>query len=189
MLKVAPQYYYTVRTGEVLVDQLKKVGVNVKIEQIEWGQWLSRVWREADYDFTIIGHAEAWDISNYANPKYYYRYDSPKFQELFKKSEFTLDDKARREQYVQLAEDATWTRPRRVASTSTRAWWSRKRACRGCGRICPSRPPISPRCRGTLPGSGRPARVRRYVVQGSRRSPRPFFRLRPRLPGRAGAAR
>jgi peptide/nickel transport system substrate-binding protein len=102
VLKVAPQYYYTVRAGEVIVDQLSKVGVKVKIEQIEWGQWLSRVWKEADYDLTIIGHAEAWDISNYANPKYYYRYDSAKFQELFKKSEVTLDDKARREQYVQL---------------------------------------------------------------------------------------
>jgi peptide/nickel transport system substrate-binding protein len=102
VLRVSPEYYYTVRTGEVLVDQLKKVGVNVKIEQIEWGQWLSRVWREADYDLTIIGHAEAWDISNYANPKYYYRYDSPKFQELFKKSEVTLDDKTRREQYAHL---------------------------------------------------------------------------------------
>jgi peptide/nickel transport system substrate-binding protein len=102
VLKVAPQYYYTVRAGEVIVDQLAKVGVKVKIEQIEWGQWLSRVWKEADYDLTIIGHAEAWDIANYANPKYYYRYDSPKFQELFKKSEVTLDDKTRREQYAQL---------------------------------------------------------------------------------------
>jgi len=102
VLKVAPQYYYTVRAGEVIVDQLAKVGVRVKIEQIEWGQWLSRVWKEADYDLTIIGHAEAWDIANYANPKYYYRYDSPKFQELFKKSEVTLDDKTRREQYAQL---------------------------------------------------------------------------------------
>jgi peptide/nickel transport system substrate-binding protein len=102
VLKVAPQYYYTVRAGEVIVDQLAKVGVKVKIEQIEWGQWLSRVWKEADYDLTIIGHAEAWDIANYANPKYYYRYDSAKFQELFKKSEVTLDDKARREQYAQM---------------------------------------------------------------------------------------
>jgi peptide/nickel transport system substrate-binding protein len=102
VLKVAPQYYYTVRAGEVIVDQLAKVGVKVKIEQIEWGQWLSRVWKEADYDLTIIGHAEAWDIHNYANPKYYYRYDNPKFQELFQKSEVTLDDKARREQYAQL---------------------------------------------------------------------------------------
>jgi peptide/nickel transport system substrate-binding protein len=102
VLKVAPQYYYTVRTGEVLTSQLQKVGVNVKIEQIEWGQWLSRVWKEADYDLTIIGHAEAWDIGNYANPKYYFRYDNAKFQELFKKSETTVDDRARRELYVQM---------------------------------------------------------------------------------------
>jgi peptide/nickel transport system substrate-binding protein len=102
VLKVAPQYYYTVRTGEILADQLKKVGVQVKIEQIEWSNWLSRVWREADYDLTIIGHAESWDAANYANPKYYYRYDSKKFQDLFQKSEVTLDDKARRDLYVQL---------------------------------------------------------------------------------------
>jgi peptide/nickel transport system substrate-binding protein len=102
VLKVAPQYYYTVRTGEILADQLKKVGVNVKIEQIEWSNWLSRVWREADYDLTIIGHAESWDAANYANPKYYYRYDSKKFQDLFQKSEITLDDKARRDLYGQL---------------------------------------------------------------------------------------
>jgi peptide/nickel transport system substrate-binding protein len=96
VLKVSPQYYYTVRSGEVIVENLKKIGVNVKLEQIEWGQWLSRVFRESDFDLTIIGHAEAWDIKNYANPKYYFRYDSPKFQALFKKSEVTLDDKARR---------------------------------------------------------------------------------------------
>src|SRR4029453_13144128 len=70
VLKVAPQYYYTVRTGEVLVDPLQKVGGKIKIEEIEGGQWLSRVWKDPDYDLTIIGHAEAWDISNYADPKY-----------------------------------------------------------------------------------------------------------------------
>jgi peptide/nickel transport system substrate-binding protein len=102
VLRVSPQYQYTVRSGEIIVDQLRKVGVNVKIEQIEWGQWLSRVWKEAEYDLTIIGHAEAWDIANYANPKYYFRYDSPKFQEVFAKSEVTLDDKARRDLYVQM---------------------------------------------------------------------------------------
>jgi peptide/nickel transport system substrate-binding protein len=110
VLKVSPQYYYTVRSGEIIADQLGKVGVKVKIEQIEWSQWLSRVWKDADYDLTIIGHAEAWDIANYANPKYYFRYDSPKFQELFKQSEVTLDDAARRDLYVRmqkmLVEDA-----------------------------------------------------------------------------------
>jgi peptide/nickel transport system substrate-binding protein len=117
VLKVAPQYYYTVRTGEVIADELKKVGVNVRIEQIEWSQWLDRVFcrpaagcKEPDYDLTIIGHAEAWDIANYANPKYYFRYDSPEFQKLFNESEVTLDDKARRALYVtmqkKLVEDA-----------------------------------------------------------------------------------
>jgi len=110
VLKVAPQYYYTVRTGEVLADQLQKIGVKIKIEQIEWGQWLSRVWKDADYDLTIIGHAEAWDIANYANPKYYFRYDSAEFQKLFQESEVTVDDKARRELYLKmqkkLVEDA-----------------------------------------------------------------------------------
>src|SRR6185369_3727228 len=107
VLKVSPQYYYTVRSGEVIAENLKKVGVNVKIEQIEWGQWLSRVFcrppcTDPDYDLTIIGHAESWDIANYANPKYYYRYDSAKFQDLFKSSEVTLDDKARRELYAKM---------------------------------------------------------------------------------------
>jgi peptide/nickel transport system substrate-binding protein len=102
VLKVAPQYYYTVRSGEVIAENLKKIGVNVRIEQIEWGQWIARVYREADYDLTIIGHAESWDIKNYANPKYYFRYDSPPFQALFKQSEVTLDAAARRELYVQM---------------------------------------------------------------------------------------
>jgi peptide/nickel transport system substrate-binding protein len=115
VLKVSPQYYYTVRSGEVIAENLKKVGVNVKIEQIEWGQWLSRVFcrppcTEPDFDLTIIGHAESWDIANYANPKYYFRYDNAKFQDLFKSSEAILDDKARRELYVKmqnmLVEDA-----------------------------------------------------------------------------------
>jgi len=102
VLKVTPQYEYTVRSGQVIADSLKKSGVNVKIEQIEWSQWLSRVFREADFDLSIIGHAEAWDIKNYANPKYYFRYDSQKFQSLFAKSEITVDDKARREVYAEM---------------------------------------------------------------------------------------
>src|SRR2546426_5938134 len=110
VLRVSPQYAYSVRTGEVIADQLGKIGVKVKIEQIEWGQWLSRVWKDAEYDLTIIGHAEAWDIANYAKPTYYFRYDSAEFQKLFKESEVTVDDKARRELYVRmqkkLVEDA-----------------------------------------------------------------------------------
>jgi peptide/nickel transport system substrate-binding protein len=102
VLRVSPQYYYTVRTGEIIVNQLAKVGIKVRIEQIEWGQWLSQVYREANYDMSIIGHGEPWDIGNYANPKYYYRWDNPEFQKLFAASEREMDDKKRRELYVKM---------------------------------------------------------------------------------------
>jgi peptide/nickel transport system substrate-binding protein len=102
VLKVPPQYPYTVRTGEVLLGQLAKVGIRVKLEQIEWGQWLDRIYKNADYDMTIIGHAEAWDAGNYANPKYYYRFDSARFQEVYKQAESTLDDGKRRALYHDL---------------------------------------------------------------------------------------
>jgi peptide/nickel transport system substrate-binding protein len=102
VIKVAPQYYYTVRSAEVLVNQFAKVGIRAKIEQIEWGQWLSQVWKDANYDMSIIGHAEAWDIGNFANPKYYFRWDNAQFQSLFKESEVTVDDKKRRELYVKM---------------------------------------------------------------------------------------
>jgi peptide/nickel transport system substrate-binding protein len=102
VLKVSPQYYYTVRSAEILVNQFAKVGIRARIEQIEWGQWLSQVWKDANYDMSIIGHAEAWDIGNYANPKYYFRWDNAEFQKLFKESEVTVDDKKRRELYVKM---------------------------------------------------------------------------------------
>lgn len=102
VLKVTPQYSYTVRTGEVIAQQLAQVGVRVRIEQIEWAQWIDRVYKQADYDMTIIGHAEAWDAGNYANPKYYFRYDSARFQDVYRQSEATLDDRKRRDLYAEL---------------------------------------------------------------------------------------
>src|SRR5581483_674644 len=90
VLRVTPQYPYTVKTGEVVAAQLAKVGVRVRLQQVAWGQWLDGVYKNADYDMTIIGHAEAWDAGNYANPQYYFRYDSPRFQAVFTESETTL---------------------------------------------------------------------------------------------------
>ena len=101
-LKVTPAYPYTVRAGEVVANQLARVGVRARIELIEWAQWLDRVYTRADYDLTIIGHAEAWDIVNYAKPSYYLRYDSPRFQKVYREAETTTDEGRRRELYVEL---------------------------------------------------------------------------------------
>jgi peptide/nickel transport system substrate-binding protein len=100
VIKVPERYAYARRTGEILADMLSQVGIKLKIELIEWGQWIDRVFKNADYDLTVIGHAEPFDINIYANPKYYFRYDSQKFQETLGKAEREADPKIRKELYI-----------------------------------------------------------------------------------------
>jgi peptide/nickel transport system substrate-binding protein len=100
VIKLPERYAYARRTGEIIADMLSQVGIRLKIELTEWGQWIDRVFKNADYDLTVIGHAEPFDINIYANPKYYFRYDSPKFQETLKKAEMEADPKIRKELYI-----------------------------------------------------------------------------------------
>jgi peptide/nickel transport system substrate-binding protein len=110
IIKLPERYAYAKRSGEIIADMFSQVGIRLKIELIEWGQWIDRVFKNADFDLTVIGHAEPFDINVYANPKYYFRYDSPKFQEAFKKAEMEADPKVRRDLYIacqrMIAEDA-----------------------------------------------------------------------------------
>jgi peptide/nickel transport system substrate-binding protein len=78
---LAAPYPYERRIGEAISAQLARVGVNARLEVVEWATWLSRVFRGADYQMTIIGHSEPNDIEIYANPNYYFRYNSTRFQQ------------------------------------------------------------------------------------------------------------
>jgi peptide/nickel transport system substrate-binding protein len=100
IIKLPERYAYARRTGEIIADMLSQVGIKLKIELTEWGQWIDRVFKNADYDLTVIGHAEPFDINIYANPKYYFRYDSQKFQETLQKAEMEADPKVRKEFYM-----------------------------------------------------------------------------------------
>ena len=102
VIKLPERYAYAKRSGEIIADMLSQVGIRLKIELTEWGQWIDRVFKNADYDLTVIGHAEPFDINIYANPNYYFRYNSPKFQETLKKAEMEVDSKVRGELYVAL---------------------------------------------------------------------------------------
>ena len=102
VIKLPDRFAYARRTGEIITDMLGQVGIRLKIEVIEWGQWIDRVFKNADYDLTVIGHAEPFDINIYANPKYYFRYDNPRFQETLKKAWMEPDLKIRKELYATL---------------------------------------------------------------------------------------
>jgi peptide/nickel transport system substrate-binding protein len=85
-----PPTPYARQGGEVIASMLDKVGIKVKIENVEWAQWLSGVYGQKAYDLTVIAHVEPLDFGNFARPGYYWNYDSKAFNELWAKIQATL---------------------------------------------------------------------------------------------------
>ena len=85
---------YARKGGEVLAAQLARIGVNAKIENVEWAQWLSGAFK-GNFDLTVINHVEPLDYMAYANPQYYWGYDSAAFRELAAKHSASTDRKER----------------------------------------------------------------------------------------------
>ena len=73
---------YARRGGEIVAAQLRAVGIETQITNMEWAQWLETVFRGADFDLTIISHVEPLDIDIYARDGYYIGYDNPAFRDL-----------------------------------------------------------------------------------------------------------
>jgi len=82
---------YARKSGEVIAAELADVGIEAKIENVEWAQWLSGVYKGKTFDLTIISHVEPLDIGIYANPDYYFQYDSQAFRDIFARLEAAPD--------------------------------------------------------------------------------------------------
>jgi peptide/nickel transport system substrate-binding protein len=85
---------YARKGGEILAAQLAKVGIVAKIENVEWAQWLGGTFK-GNFDLTVINHVEPLDFMNYANPQYYWAYDSKAFRDLATKYSATTGAKDR----------------------------------------------------------------------------------------------
>ncbi|MBV1707997.1 MAG: ABC transporter substrate-binding protein [Hyphomicrobiales bacterium] len=80
-----PPPAYARQGGQIIAAELAKVGINVKIINVEWAQWLSGVFKNKNYDLTVISHVEPLDIGIYANPDYYFQYDNKDYQNIITK--------------------------------------------------------------------------------------------------------
>jgi peptide/nickel transport system substrate-binding protein len=89
-LKLPPPSYAR-RGGEIIAAQLREVGIETEITNLEWAQWLEEVFRGKDFGLTIVSHTEPFDIGIYARPDYYFSYDNPEFQELMATLTATTD--------------------------------------------------------------------------------------------------
>jgi peptide/nickel transport system substrate-binding protein len=76
-----PTLPYATSCGQVVKSQLEQAGLKVVIDQLEFpAAWLTTVFKNADYDMSIIAHVEPRDLGAVFNPKYYTRYDDPTLQ-------------------------------------------------------------------------------------------------------------
>jgi peptide/nickel transport system substrate-binding protein len=80
-LKLPPPSYAR-RGGEIIAAQLREVGINVDITNVEWAQWLDDVFKAKNFDLTIVSHTEPMDIGIYARDDYYFQYGDADFKAI-----------------------------------------------------------------------------------------------------------
>ncbi len=95
-LKLPPPSYAR-RGGEIIAAQLREVGIETEITNLEWAQWLEQVFNGKDFGLTIVSHTEPFDIGIYARPDYYFQYGKPEFVALMDKLTATAEPEARTE--------------------------------------------------------------------------------------------
>jgi len=100
-LKLPPPSYAR-RGGEIIAAQLRDVGIQTEISNLEWAQWLEQVFKGKDFGLTIVSHTEPMDIGIYARPDYYFQYQSEAFNGIMDKLNNTTDPDMR----TQLMQDA-----------------------------------------------------------------------------------
>ncbi|MEJ7651457.1 MAG: ABC transporter substrate-binding protein [Nakamurella sp.] len=121
-----PNVPYATATAPIIASQLKQVGITVTVDTLDFPSWLEQVFKNADYDMSIVAHVEPRDIANiWGNAKYYTRYDNPEVQKLFTdgdagtEEEFNADYKKAAEL---LADDAAgdwlWVLPNLIVANT-----------------------------------------------------------------------
>ena len=86
-----PPPSYARRGGEIVASELRAVGIETETTNLEWAQWLEQVFKNKDFDLTIVSHTEPMDINIYARPDYYFQYDDKAFQDLMARFDVTTD--------------------------------------------------------------------------------------------------
>jgi peptide/nickel transport system substrate-binding protein len=91
-----PTRPYTERAAEIMQAYFSMVGVTMNIESSEFpAKWVQDVFKDTNYDMTIIGHAEPLDIGIYARNPYYFNYQNPEFNRVMENIADATSEEAR----------------------------------------------------------------------------------------------
>ncbi|MBP5261256.1 MAG: ABC transporter substrate-binding protein [Clostridiales bacterium] len=113
---VPSSYLIHVNTAVELASELKAIGINMEIKQVDWATWLESVYAGRQYETTVIALTSSYApydvVGRYASTAdgNFINYSNPEVDELLKKIPLTADESERTELYHQvlavLTEDA-----------------------------------------------------------------------------------
>ena len=96
------------RYGSLIVArQMEAIGIQVEIVTMDWPTWLDKVFKQKDYDMTVIMHVEPMDLNIYARSGYYFNYDNRAFKKIWEKVRAARNDAERNEQLAQAQRQIT----------------------------------------------------------------------------------
>ncbi|MEI3101443.1 MAG: ABC transporter substrate-binding protein, partial [Oscillospiraceae bacterium] len=110
-ITVPSNYQPHVDTAVVLVEQLKAVGIDAQIQQVEWNTWLTEVYGNRNFEATVCGF-DASTLNASAllarwvsdNDKNMINYNNPLYDETFAKAQASADEAEQTELYKQCLE-------------------------------------------------------------------------------------
>lgn len=126
-----PPNPYARSQPEFFVEALGQIGIDLRLEEVSWPQWLEGTFK-GQFDLSLINHVEPLDYPIYGDPGYYFGYDSPAFRELL--ARHASSQHPRERQVLQsdiqrhLANDAVnvWIFASQVSAVSRKGlkgWW------------------------------------------------------------------
>ncbi len=107
-ITVPSNYEFHMETAQVIVEQLKEVGINATINGVEWNTWLSDCYNARNYQATVCGLTSdltpGYLLSRFKSDssKNFVNFNSKEFDEKYDETQGVLDLKQKGEKYKEL---------------------------------------------------------------------------------------
>lgn len=108
-----PPAAYARTGGPVIAAALAEVGIVATLVPVDWGQWLGGTFK-GDFELSLINHVEPLDYQIYADPSYYFGYDSAEFRDLVQRHGTSTHPRERQRLFMAMQ--------RHLAADAVNAW-------------------------------------------------------------------
>ena len=86
---------YGTELGDQLRSQLKPIGIDLKVNVVEFSTWLQDVYTNHTFDISLVDHNESHDFASWTDPTYYFGYDNKNVTKLYNEGVAATSDKER----------------------------------------------------------------------------------------------